>query len=134
MSYFYSQDSLHTINAPDLFTSPKCYLFGLWLSFKTTVTILMKIKTTSVIISLVSSCIHRADPEYRKYTGALVGLGFDPHTGKALLPDHDSELVFEVDINEDDLIKVRKKFTPFLSHFQLLVPWQAPSHSLQNEF
>ncbi|CAH3166074.1 unnamed protein product [Porites lobata] len=48
----------------------------------------------------------RADPEYCKYTGALVGLGFDPHTGKALLPDHDSELVFEVDIDQDDLIKI----------------------------
>ena len=94
----------------------------------------MKIKTTSVIVSLVCSCIHRADPEYCKYTGALVGLGFDPHTGKALLPDHDSELVFEVDIDQDDLIKVRKKFTPFLSHVHLLVPLQAPTHSLQNEF
>ena len=103
-------------------------------TFKTILIMVMKIKTTSVIVSLVCSCIHRADPEYCKYTGALVGLGFDPHTGKALLPDHDSELVFEVDIDQDDLIKVRKKFTPFLSHVHLLVPSQAPTHSLQNEF
>ena len=51
--------------------------------------------------------IHRADPEYRKYTGALVGLGFDPHTGQALLPDHDSEIVFEVDITQNDVVQVR---------------------------
>ena len=42
----------------------------------------------------------------RQYTGALVGLGFDPTTGEALLPDHDSELVFEVEITEDDIIGV----------------------------
>ena len=43
----------------------------------------------------------------RKYTGALVGLGYDPSTGHALLPDHDSELVFEVEITQDDIILVR---------------------------
>ena len=51
----------------------------------------------------------RTDPEKRKYTGALVGLGFDPNTGQALLPDHDSELVFEVEITQDDLILVRNE-------------------------
>lgn len=44
----------------------------------------------------------------RQYTGALVGLGFDPGTGEALLPDHDSELVFDVDVTEDDIIGVVK--------------------------
>ena len=48
----------------------------------------------------------RTDPEKRKYTGALVGLGYDPSTGQALLPDHDSELVFEVEITQDDIILV----------------------------
>ena len=42
----------------------------------------------------------------RQYTGALVGLGFDPSTDEALLPDHDSELVFDVEITEDDIIGV----------------------------
>lgn len=42
----------------------------------------------------------------RQYTGALVGLGFDPRTGEALLPDHDSELEFDVEITEDDIIAV----------------------------
>ena len=45
----------------------------------------------------------------RQYTGALVGLGFDPMTGEALLPDHDIELVFDVDITEDDIIGVINK-------------------------
>jgi len=46
----------------------------------------------------------------RQYTGALVGLGYDPRTGEALLPDHDSELVFEVEITEDDIIGVGTTF------------------------
>lgn len=48
----------------------------------------------------------RVDREMRQYTGALVGLGFDPSTGEALLPDHDSELVFDVEVTEDDIIGV----------------------------
>jgi len=48
----------------------------------------------------------RTDPEKRKYTGALVGLGYDPHTGQALLPDHDSEIVFEVEITQHDIILI----------------------------
>ena len=40
-------------------------------------------------------------------TGALVGLGYDPSTGHALLPDHDSELMFEVEITQDDIIQVQ---------------------------
>ena len=50
---------------------------------------------------------HRVDREMRQYTGALVGLGYDPRTSEALLPDHDSELVFDVDMTEDDIIHVR---------------------------
>ncbi len=42
----------------------------------------------------------------RQYTGALVGLGYDPTTSEALLPDHDSELVFDVDITEKDIVEV----------------------------
>ena len=49
----------------------------------------------------------RTDPEKRQYTGALVGLGYDPSTGHALLADHDSELVFEVEITQDDIIQVQ---------------------------
>ena len=49
----------------------------------------------------------RTDPEKRQYTGALVGLGYDPSTGHALLPDHDSELVFGVEITQDDIIQVQ---------------------------
>lgn len=45
----------------------------------------------------------------RQYTGALVGLGFDPRTNESLLPDHDIELVFDVDITEDDIIGVVNK-------------------------
>ena len=51
--------------------------------------------------------LSRTDPEKRQYTGALVGLGYDPSTGHALLADHDSELVFEVEITQDDIIQVQ---------------------------
>ena len=49
---------------------------------------------------------HRADPEKRQYTGALVGLGYDPATNRPLLPDHDSELTFEVEIDQEDIVNV----------------------------
>ena len=61
---------------------------------------------TSIKLPYVFAC-SRTDPEKRQYTGALVGLGYDPTTGYALLPDHDSELVFEVEITQDDIIQVR---------------------------
>lgn len=35
-----------------------------------------------------------------------MGLGYDPATNEALLPDYDSELVFEVDFRENDIVDV----------------------------
>lgn len=56
----------------------------------------------------------------RQYTGALVGLGFDPRTGEALLPDHDTELVFDVEITEDDIIGVINK-TCLHKYYQYII-------------
>lgn len=72
----------------------------------------------------------RTDPEKRKYTGALVGLGFDPNTGQALLPDHDSELVFEVEITQDDLIlinSVRTAINMALQSEEDVAGWGTPA-------
>lgn len=60
----------------------------------------------------------RTDPEKRQYTGALVGLGYDPSTGYALLPDHDSELVFEVEITQDDIIQINSVRTAINMAFE----------------
>ena len=51
-------------------------------------------------------CAGRVDREMRQYIGALVGLGYDPRTSEALLPDNDSELVFDVDFTENDIVEV----------------------------
>lgn len=52
----------------------------------------------------------RVDRDKRQYTGALVGLGYDPTTNEALLPDYDSELVFEVDFTERDIVDASVHF------------------------
>ena len=51
---------------------------------------------------------HRTDPEVRQYTGALVGLGYDPRTNLPILPDHDIEVVFDVAIDWKDLVSVSR--------------------------
>lgn len=38
--------------------------------------------------------------------GALCGLGWDPETGEALLPERDIEVVFDTLITQEDIYKV----------------------------
>ncbi|XP_067013969.2 probable ATP-dependent RNA helicase spindle-E [Anabrus simplex] len=42
------------------------------------------------------------------YTGALCGLGVDPETGHALLPDHDMEITFDTEITLDDILNINR--------------------------
>ncbi|KAK2567406.1 ATP-dependent RNA helicase TDRD9 [Acropora cervicornis] len=73
----------------------------------------------SIVSLLFAPCAElRTDPEKRQYTGALVGLGYDPITGYALLPDHDSELVFEVEITQDDIIQINSVRTAINMAFE----------------
>ncbi|KAJ7352988.1 ATP-dependent RNA helicase tdrd9 [Desmophyllum pertusum] len=72
----------------------------------------------------------RPDRDMRQYTGALVGLGYDPRTSEALLPDHDSELVFDVDITEDDIIGINSLRTAINLAFQseqAMAEWGTPA-------
>jgi len=55
---------------------------------------------------LLRHFLFRTDPQKQQYTGALVGLGYDEKSNQPLLPDHDIELTFDVDITVDDLVKV----------------------------
>ena len=48
----------------------------------------------------------RTDKNKDRYTGAIIGLGPDPTTGEALLPDHDIEVVFDFAFVQEDLVKV----------------------------
>jgi ATP-dependent RNA helicase TDRD9 len=48
----------------------------------------------------------RTDNNKDRYTGAIIGLGPDPHTGEALLPDHDIEVIFDFAFVQEDLVKV----------------------------
>ncbi|KAL9952201.1 hypothetical protein ACROYT_G039416 [Oculina patagonica] len=72
----------------------------------------------------------RVDREMRQYTGALVGLGYDPTTSEALLPDHDSELVFDVDITEKDIVEINSLRTAINLAFQseqAMSEWGTPA-------
>ena len=62
---------------------------------------------TKVTISL-SFFLHvfRVDPKKTRYIGAICGLGVDPHTKRAALPDNDIELPFDVKIDLEDILKV----------------------------
>lgn len=50
----------------------------------------------------------RCDPEYTRFTGALCGLGYDKTTGEALNPDNDIEIVFDIDITLETVVKINK--------------------------
>ncbi|ESP02791.1 hypothetical protein LOTGIDRAFT_110746, partial [Lottia gigantea] len=48
----------------------------------------------------------RTDKRRERYIGALCGLGYDTHTGYAILPDHDIELTFDTKIDINDISKI----------------------------
>lgn len=71
----------------------------------------------------------RVDRDKRQYTGALVGLGYDPTTNEALLPDYDSELVFEVDFTERDIVDinlVRRAVNEMFESEEAIAGWGTP--------
>lgn len=62
----------------------------------------------------------RRSPMGTYYTGALCGLGYDRTTGKSLFPDHDLEIIFDVEITMNDLRMVRRLiFKIFILHYML---------------
>ena len=52
--------------------------------------------------SLLCACC-RVDKDRRRYTGALCGLGCSTDDRLPLLPDHDMEVAFDVDIDDEDI-------------------------------
>lgn len=71
----------------------------------------------------------RVDGDKRQYTGALVGLGYDPATNEALLPDYDSEQVFEVDFRENDIVDinlVRRAINEMFESEEAIAGWGTP--------
>ncbi|TGZ39139.1 Uncharacterized protein DBV15_12635 [Temnothorax longispinosus] len=50
----------------------------------------------------------RRSPVGTRYTGALCGLGYDRTTQESLLPDHDLEIKFDVEIKMNDLRMINK--------------------------
>lgn len=54
----------------------------------------------------------RCSPLKTYYTGALCGLGpMDSCTNRSILPDHDMEIPFDIDISSDDLREVRRSMS-----------------------
>lgn len=50
----------------------------------------------------------RTDKERTCYTGALCGLGWNSRTQKAIFPEHDIELVFDVQFDVEDIIEINE--------------------------
>ncbi|XP_043842067.1 ATP-dependent RNA helicase TDRD9 [Dromiciops gliroides] len=48
----------------------------------------------------------RVDQSGKCYTGALCGLGWNPSTGTPILPEHDIELAFDVQLNVEDIVEI----------------------------
>ncbi|KAG7166278.1 ATP-dependent RNA helicase TDRD9-like 3, partial [Homarus americanus] len=48
----------------------------------------------------------RVNNECTRYTGALIGLGYDEENGRAIYPDEDIELEFDVNFTQNDLITI----------------------------
>ncbi|KAM6201049.1 ATP-dependent RNA helicase TDRD9 [Rhynchocyon petersi] len=48
----------------------------------------------------------RVDPDGRRYTGVLCGLGWNPTTGTPILPEHDIELAFDVQFKVEDIVEI----------------------------
>ncbi|XP_068959813.1 ATP-dependent RNA helicase TDRD9 [Petaurus breviceps papuanus] len=48
----------------------------------------------------------RVDQSGKCYTGALCGLGWNPATGTPILPEHDIELAFDVQLNVEDIVEI----------------------------
>lgn len=71
-------------------------------------TIMPLIPGLPAIVTLLFSPVaeFRVDPKKTKYIGAICGLGIDPHTGRAALPDNDIELPFDVKIDLEDIYKI----------------------------
>ncbi|EFN82362.1 probable ATP-dependent RNA helicase spindle-E [Harpegnathos saltator] len=71
----------------------------------------------------------RCSPLRTYYTGALCGLGpMDSCTGRGIFPDHDMEILFDVEISNDDLREINK-----LRHW-MNVGMQLPNNAGNNRF
>ena len=46
---------------------------------------------------------YRVDKDRRRYTGALCGLGCSTDDMMPLMPDHDMEIAFDVEIDDEDI-------------------------------
>lgn len=57
----------------------------------------------SQTIMRVAVCVGRCDPEKKRYTGALCGLGFDSIIDDPIFKDHDIEVDFDFTFAEQDL-------------------------------
>ncbi|XP_021956127.1 ATP-dependent RNA helicase TDRD9 [Folsomia candida] len=48
----------------------------------------------------------RLDPDQTRYTGCVSGLGTDPLETNSVYPDHDMEVIFDVNIDNEDLDRI----------------------------
>lgn len=64
-------------------------------------------------------CVYRTDEKQTCFTGALCGLGSNPITHEAILPEQDTELAFDVKFDVDDIAEVVKCDLCFLNNFYI---------------
>lgn len=63
----------------------------------------------------------RRSPLGTYYTGALCGLGYDPSTEKSLFPEHDIQIIFDIEITMNDLRMVRHSIFQVFIHYAICI-------------
>lgn len=63
----------------------------------------------------------RVDKDRRRYTGALCGLGCSTDDMMPLMPDHDMEIAFDVEIDDEDIHLVSASSCRFIGPFGAVV-------------
>ena len=61
------------------------------------------------------------DKDRRRYTGALCGLGCSTDDMMPLMPDHDMEIAFDVEIDDEDIHLVSASSCGFIGPFGAVV-------------
>ncbi|XP_074645257.1 ATP-dependent RNA helicase TDRD9-like [Tubulanus polymorphus] len=98
-------------------------------------TVMPNIRGLPALMSMIFSPTMeiRRNPEKTCFIGAICGLGADPETGGSALPDHDMEITFDVEIDQDDINEingVRIGINYVVGHQEPIIQWSSDAIDL----